>query len=342
MTGDARSGARGARVELRREVRAEYEGRINRVVDYVQAHLGEPLRLEPLARIACFSPFHFHRIFAAMMGETLSQFVARLRLEKAAALLQHNPALSVTEVALDCGFSSQATLARAFRGRFGMTAGEWRRSRLGDDRKPGNEDRKPGNEDRKPGVELAVSPGYRDPRTFTLSWRLEMRMNGEQELQAEVVIEELPEMPVAYVRHVGPYKGDAKLFEGLWNRLCTWAGPRGLLGPQTQMFCMYQDDPEITDEEKLRVSVCITVPPDTEVGGDIGKLVIPGGTYAVARFEIDSDQYQAAWSAVYGGWLPESGYQPDDRPALERFHGGPGDHPEGKHCVDICVPVKPL
>ena len=125
-------------------------------------------------------------------------------------------------------------------------------------------------------------------------------------------------MHVAYVRHVGPYAGDAQLFEGLWQKLCTWAGPRGLIRPpETKMLSIYHDDPNITDEEKLRVSVCLTVPPDTEVDGEIGAMQVPGGRYAVARFELDPSQYGDAWGAVYGGWLPNSGFQPDDRPAFE-------------------------
>jgi AraC family transcriptional regulator len=43
-----------------------------------------------------------------------------------------------------------------------------------------------------------------------------------------------------------------------------------------------------------------------------------------------------------GEWLPESGYQPDDRPAYELYHNDPKTHPQGKFIIDICMPVKPL
>lgn len=45
---------------------------------------------------------------------------------------------------------------------------------------------------------------------------------------------------------------------------------------------------------------------------------------------------------MYAGWSPESGYQPDDRPAFELYLNDPKEHPEGKHIVEICAPVKPL
>ena len=77
--------------------RAEYVARINRVIDYIARHLDEPLSLAALAKVACFSPHHFHRVFGAMTGETLNGFVQRVRTEKAASMLISHPARSVTE-----------------------------------------------------------------------------------------------------------------------------------------------------------------------------------------------------------------------------------------------------
>ena len=108
------------------------------------------------------------------------------------------------------------------------------------------------------------------------------------------------------------------------------------------MLGVYHDNPEITDEDKLRTSACITVPPDTTVDGEVGKMTIPGGKFAVAHFEIDADQYEAAWNTLMGHWLPDSGYQPDDRLSYELFPGPQGEDCDAKHKVDICMPVRPL
>ena len=164
-----------------------------------------------------------------------------------------------------------------------------------------------------------------------------------RETEANVEVKELPEMHVAYVRHIGPYKGDAELFGRLFGKLMAWAGPRGLLRfPETQVLTVYHDDPEITDEEKLRTDACITVPHDTVVEGEIGKTSISAGKYAVGHFEITADEYEDAWKTVYGGWLPKSGHRPDDGPCYELYRNDPKEHPQGKQIVDICVPVKPL
>lgn len=161
--------------------------------------------------------------------------------------------------------------------------------------------------------------------------------------QVQVEVKDMPAWPVAYVRHIGSYQGDSALFESLFNKLMAWAAPRGLLRfPETQVLAVYYDDPEITAIEKLRVDACITIPPDAVVDGEIGKTVMPGGKYAVAHFELAAQEYQEAWDLVYGEWLPQSGYQPDDRPCYELYLNSPEEHPEHKHSVDICVPVKPL
>ena len=99
--------------------------------------------------------------------------------------------------------------------------------------------------------------------------------------------------------------------------------------PETKLLFVYHDDPKLTDDEKLRTSICLTVPQNTSVDGEIGEMNISGGKYAVARFEINSDQFEESWDMIYGGWLPESGYQPDDRLSyeicLKRPRGTPGE-----------------
>ena len=161
--------------------------------------------------------------------------------------------------------------------------------------------------------------------------------------QINVTVQDIPATHVAYVRHIGPYQGDSTLFGRLFGTLTRWAGPRGLLQlPDTQSLSIYYDNPDVTAPEKLRLDVGITVPEDTEVSGEIGKHAMPAHKAAMARFELSADEYEAAWDLVFGVWLPESGYQPDDLPCYELYYNNPDEHPENKHIVDICVPVKPL
>lgn len=312
----------------------EYAARIHRVQDYIENNIDANLTLETLASVACFSRFHFHRVFRAMTGETIQQFISRVRLERAATQLVNNKERSITEIALDNGFSSSATFARAFKDMFQMSASQARSN-------PGKLLSNLGKTVSKPDKESLAVSSYFDLQTGSTNWRIEMKQHPG--IKANVKVHELPEMHVAYIRHTGPYKGDGALFGRLFGKLMSWAGPRNLFVPgKTRCLSVYHDNPDITDDDKLRLSVCLTVEADTPVEGEVNKMTLAGGTYAIANFELKDDEYEAAWNSIYSTWLPESGYQPDDKPPLEFYLNNPQDHPEGKHIVDICVPVKPL
>lgn len=318
-------------------LREEYALRINRVIDYIEGNLDQELTLDKLAEVACFSRYHFHRVFSAMVGEKLGQFIQRVRLERAAARLIQNPRKSVTEIAFEHGFSSSAVFARAFKEAFGMSAGQWR-SRGGGN--IGNTESNGSKSVSNIGKEPAVPSLYIEGDVTTQTWRIAMK--EKPQFQGDVVVRDVPETQVAYIRHIGPYAGNATLFQGLMGRIMAWAGPRNLIRPGMKLLTIYYDDPSITDESKLRIDVCITVPKGTPTGGEIGTMVIPGGKNAVARFELSVDQFADAWNAVYGEWMRQSGYQPDDRPCYEVSLNDPRQHPEGKHIIEIYAPVKPL
>ena len=321
----------------RRTLRAEYVGRINRVIDHIQADLAGDLSLETLADVAAFSPFYFHRIFRSMVGETLGSFIRRVRIEKAAALLLSNPSRPITQVAMECGFSSPAAFSRVFRESFGMSATDWLRT--GGPLKSKDREVESNLDEAAGKFRVAARPASRilDPVSGNWSWRLDMDAG-----EAKIEVREVPEMNVAYLRHIGPYAGDTALFGRLFERLFSWAGPRGLVGQGTKVLTIYEDDPKITDEANLRMDVAITVPAGTVADGEIGTRTIPGGRYAIGHFEILPHEYGEAWDAVCGDWFCESGYQAGNGPCLEVYLNDPGRQPGAKHIVELYVPVRPL
>lgn len=308
----------------------EYRSRINRVLDYIEKNIDREFTLDELAGIAFFSKYHFHRIFTSIMGETLFDFIQRTRIEKAAYMLINDRNRTVTSITYDCGFSSHALFTRTFRKYFGMSPSQWRKEKSNLSQAAGNGSQAESN----PGEAARSVPVYVEYTENSTYWRF--TMNTEHQT---VEVKDLPETTVAYVRHIGPYKGDAKLFESLFGKLCGWAGPRNLIGNDAKFIVVYHDNPDITAENKLRISVSLVVPASTEVSGETGKMTIEAGKYAVSRFRVSQDEFQEAWSWVYGTWLPQSGYQPEDRPCFEMY---PEEAKDGKFAVDICVPVKPL
>jgi AraC family transcriptional regulator len=103
------------------------DGRLRRVLAYVEEHLAEEITVGDLANVACLSIFHFTRAFAATMGVPPHRYVSQRRLESAKAMIATGRA-SLSEIALDCRFSSQSSFTRAFRRATGMTPAEYRRA----------------------------------------------------------------------------------------------------------------------------------------------------------------------------------------------------------------------
>jgi AraC family transcriptional regulator len=109
-----------------------YSERVQRVVDYLIGHLDEALDLDKLARVACFSPYHFHRMYRGLLGETVNETVRRLRLQRAALDLLDRE-LPIQRTARPAGYASQAALA--FRAEYGEPparySGAWRKAQIG-------------------------------------------------------------------------------------------------------------------------------------------------------------------------------------------------------------------
>jgi AraC family transcriptional regulator len=305
-------------------------------MDYVQAHLAEDLTLDKLAAVAAFSPFHFHRVFAAITGETLSDFIRRIRLERAASGLVMLRETSVLEIALRCGFSSAAAFARSFKSHFGMSATEWRqggaqhwsetRRRNGKDRKAA---RKPGQP--KSNLRKASSSPNRHNTSGPISGAA-----------MSVEIRELPPYRVAYMRHVGPYGEDGRI-GALWITFERWIRANGLRHAGTQTIGIGHDAPSIAAPERLRYDACLVVDAKFNAGRLVNVTDLPGGKYAVTAFEGAPNAISQAWEALWTAWLPGSGYQPEERPCLELRHDFETTGAAGRvvRC-ELCLPVGPL
>jgi len=294
---------------------------INRVLDYIQGNLNRDLSLGQLAKIACYSKFHFNRIFSGYMGESVYQYIVRLRLEKSAELLLGNSNLSITDVALMCGFENPSSFAKSFKNHFKMSATEWRNKSGGfsvNEPTPIQIERSDFSIDRG-------SPVW----TYHLKnaiWR--------------VSIEDIPPLTFAYIRNVGPYRDGEVVFGEIYTRLLRWAAARELVDENTNVWHIYHDDPDITEKKKLRVMVGIPVPDSVVPSGPVGIARIFGGKCAVCRFLLKREQFAGAWSWMFSQWLVDSGYEWDNRESFERFHGKRIINKNQFFDVDICIPVK--
>nr|WP_321498077.1 GyrI-like domain-containing protein [uncultured Methanolobus sp.] len=152
----------------------------------------------------------------------------------------------------------------------------------------------------------------------------------------------MEERTVAYVSFVGNYLGNAEVFAGLFGKLYNWAAPRQeqLLHPDTVMLSAYYDDPAVTPPDELKLEVCMSIPEDAEVDGEVKKKKLPGGKYVLLGVELTGpEEYAAAWEKIVE-WLIRNKLEIDmSRASYEVYLNDPQEHPKGHHIVDICMPV---
>ncbi|WP_394126775.1 GyrI-like domain-containing protein [Vibrio hepatarius] len=296
----------------------DYKKRLIPVIRYLEQNYNQPLNLPEVAALANLSPYHFHRTFKAVQGETLADFIRRLRLAAAADEL-FKTKQPVLNIALEFGFSSSQSLAKAFKQHYGVTPTAFRDcknyqefSTLAQNSKIGHTLRKIGNES-----EMTTPYTCSEPTT----WRKTMEM---QQFDAT---------KLAYVRVTGPY-GEG--YEEPSKRLYQWAGMKNLAG-NTCIF-IYHDNPEVTPNDKCRTDICLMVPADTQVPSGIELQDFPGGQYAVMRQHItEHNQYAKAWDDLMSKVI-ETGVENDDRPCFELYHSY---DPQTQHAdVSFCTAIK--
>ena len=87
-------------------------GRILKVLVYIEEHLDEEMTLEKMAEIAAISPFYFHRLFHAYIGETANDYIKKLRLQKAEERLRYSDE-TITKIALEVGYESPLCICQS-------------------------------------------------------------------------------------------------------------------------------------------------------------------------------------------------------------------------------------
>jgi AraC family transcriptional regulator len=284
----ARYAAAGSMAQRRPGTASDHRQRILRVLVHLQQNLDQPLDVEGLARVAALSPFHFHRVFRGLVGESVMEHVRRLRLERAAAQLRFGRA-PVTQIALQAGYDSHEAFTRAFRSSFSVSPSAFRKSR------------------RPVLPPPPPASGLRPARIAGARRLAEVRTRG-------------PTL-FAFVRHIGPYHR----IPAAWNQLMTWAAPRGLLAAAA--WGLSYDDPEITPPERLRYDACLEVDGAVKPEGEVGLQEVGGGAFAVAVHRGPYTTLGETYARMMGVWAPASGRRLGPAPSLERYLNLPGMTP---------------
>jgi AraC family transcriptional regulator len=283
----------------------EYKLRIDRVLKYIDTNLTHKTSLAEVAAISHFSAFHFHRIFSAIVGETVNDYIARRRLECAVNLLIFKTELSITQVALESGFSSSANFSKAVKLHFGFSPSEIR-----DPNKI--KDSKIGKISSKYGKEFHPSDLYPTHITNNV-----INNTNVGTIDMNIEVREMTRQRVCTFASQGGYAPEA--IYGAWDKLIDWTSNHGISPEQQLRFAFAFDNPAITPIDKCRYDASIIIPDDMPVNLPFKESEIPAGKYAVLYYKGSPEETLKAQMSIYSNWLPDSGFEPDDFPLLEHY-----------------------
>ena len=306
--------------------------RIDAVINHLHSHPDRSFDLEELAALAHYSNFHFHRVFQHYTKQTPGQYVRNQRLDRAARILVYNPRAKIIDVAEACGFSSSANFTKVFKPTFGISPREIR----GNSRY------------------LQRHDAYTQDNSFTQKMRnnivaeainfarRQATDNNSDVDQFGVSLRRFPDFRVAFYRTTGPYS--YTVLEDEFERMVQWLYANSVM---PALLGVPRSLPSLTPSERCQHDVCGILPEGVSPGPDMSEQILSGGEAAVFQCEIDNEWLyfgcRSVWNWLTNYWLPESDYQPDDRPAFERYLRHPHDDlAHGKSFIEFCLPVRPL
>ena len=292
---------------MKSATRNAYACRIDRALVLVQRAIETGVELPDLADLAAaaqFSPFHFHRVYRALTGETIGHTVARLRLLRALHLLER-PDVSVTEIAMAIGYETPQAFARAFRAEFGATPTGLRSQ----------------PERLAQGREALSRPLAADP-------------TAPSALQVRVVSVE-PFEVVALRNH-----GDYADLDQVYGRLFAWAADVGLVERIAGLYGLPWQDRRDAPAAHYEFDCAVRIAVRTDPPAPLRMLALGGGEHARMRHVGSFDGLEDACDRLLAHWLPDSGYELRDIPIHHHYLDDPDETPEAMLRTDIYVPVR--
>jgi AraC family transcriptional regulator len=305
----------------------DHRQRVLRAAAYIVDNLARPLTAAEVAKVAAMSEFHFHRVFAAIMAETVGEFTQRRRLEVAALMLAYQPERSMSDIALTVGYSSSANFSKAFALYFGC--------RPSDVRNPAREPAsRLGKLMSRYGKDFVPSDLYALP---VLAEKAE-RERRLREIETGMRFEDHDEIPLACLRSPAGY--DFAVLSETWRELIARVRQLGLCGEDIDTFGIAHDSPKLTSPELCRYDACVPYDGKTALPAPLFRAAIPSGRYAIFRYAGEVSGVARRVLDIYSVWFLESSIAPDDQfTTIDHYVN---DEPEdGRVDMEIWFRVRP-
>lgn len=269
---------------MKQTTQNEYEKAVNKVVDYINQHLFESPDVKKLSEIANISEFHFHRIFKAIIGENVGEYINRLRLEYIAEHLQMTNC-TLEEVAVKTGYGTKYALSKAFKKHFGLSPSVFR-----------------------------SQPKDNIHNFFT--------GDSRKVIPLEPVIRRIASKKLVYIRIIDWY-GSPESYATAWAKLGEFAKEKQLLNKNTEFIGLSFDNPTITLPENCRFYACITTNRDISPEGPFGLQSIKSGLYAIFTLKGPYEGLMDMYYNIFIKWLPNSGYKLNGGGCFEKYLNNP-------------------
>ncbi|MDJ0755296.1 MAG: AraC family transcriptional regulator [Ardenticatenaceae bacterium] len=285
-----------------------YYERLTQVKRYIHQHLDEPLNREELAQVAGFSVPHFHRIFTAHMGETITGYVRRMRMERAAYRLLID-GQNITDLALDSGYQTLSAFGKAFKQQFGLAPAEFRQ------------------------LHPTAAAHLIQRRTI---------YNRKESIMQPLEIRTMPDMRVLYARATELMTGPAFQTANLeaFNQLMGFLDTHHLMDKMQHCIAIYPDECEPGHEVRFDAGAIFVEGAEPAAADGLAYQTLPAGRWAVFRHVGPYDTLWQTWQAAYRDWLPTSGCELRDALSFEDYVDDPSQVPPEELRTDIYVPIK--
>lgn len=285
---------------------------IKKSLYYIETHLDEPFDLDDLAKIAGYSKYHFSRIFKLHVGESLTDYITRLRLEKVQVKVVQKS--SIIDLALGVGYETPNGFNKAFKKSFGISPTEYKK------------------------IKRDFLQQYRGklmeaPKIVILEEKevVFTRETGNYNTSSKIAWNKLSKDLNKLGQKIQMREGEnkAELIRFEIN--------------DAELFGICHDDPSVTQPQNIRYDACISWNKEkidflNQYGYETKG--IEGGEYAMTTYYGSSDENLDSWYGLYG-WCEENGYKFRDSPPFEKYVNMIEniDNPD-KHITEIYIPIK--